>query len=138
MRLVAAALMVLTVAGCALPPGDMTENRYSDVPPKLTNKAYAGLWTGTSGPYSMSLRIDADGRGVSCTSSAGAYSVDTIKLAGDTLYFQDGSSMTLTYAEGYLYGLPPNAGMQNLRLVHDNGLVAASSYCRARLQEPYL
>lgn len=138
MRSLLSVLMVLLVSGCALSMGDMTSNRYSGVVPKPINKSYAGLWTGINDSYSITLRIDEDGRGVSCSSRNGRDSVSNLKLANGTLYLQDGTTMDLVYADGYINGVSPSSGMQNVRFFPDNGLVAASPYCRDRMQKPYL
>lgn len=138
MRSLISILMVLMVSGCALPTGDMASNRFSDVVPELLNKPYAGLWSGTNGPSLIALRIDEDGRGTSCSSWNGKDSVSNIKLSDDTLYFQDGTSMALTYADGYINGVSSQAGSQNVRFAQDSGLAQASPYCREKLQKPYL
>lgn len=138
MRSFLSVLMVLLVSGCALSMGDMASNRYSGVVPQPINKSYAGLWTGTNGSDSITLRIDEDGRGVSCSSRNGRDSVSNIKLANGTLYLQDGTKMDLVYADGYINGVSPSSGVQNVRFFPDNGLVKASPYCRNRIQRPYL
>lgn len=141
MRSLTSVLMVLIVSGvsgCALPAGDMTSNQFSNVVPKPIIKPYAGLWSGTSGSYLMTLRIDKDGRGISCSSRNGKDSVSNLKLSDDTLYFQDGTKMVLTYVDGYIDGVSPSAGLENVRFARDSGLIEASPYCRERLQKPYL
>ncbi|MBP6020417.1 MAG: hypothetical protein KA735_13075 [Burkholderiaceae bacterium] len=138
MRSIIFVLMVLIVSGCAVPMGDVASNQFSGVVPKPLNKPYAGLWSGSNGHYLITLRIDEDGRGVSCSSWGDKDSVNTLKLADDTLYFQDGTSMALTYADGYINAIPSNAGSQSIRFAQDKGLLTASPYCRDRLQKPYL
>ncbi|CAM5430767.1 J517_1871 family lipoprotein [Eoetvoesiella caeni] len=140
MKSLISVLVVLVVAGCALPADNMTSNRYSNVVQKPVEKPYAGLWSGTSGSALMTLRIDKDGRGISCSSRDGKDSVSKLKLSDDTLYFQDGTKMALTYADGYIDGVSssPSTDSQTIRFARDTGLINASPYCRERLQQPYL
>lgn len=138
MRSLISVSMVLILSGCALPANDMASDQFSNVVPKPINKLYVGLWSGTNGSYLMTLRIDKDGRGISCSSRNGKDSVNKLKLSDDTLYFQDGTKMALTYVDGYINGVSPSAGSQDVRFVQDSGLVKASPYCRDKLQKPYL
>lgn len=138
MKSLLSVLIVLLVSGCALPMEDTKGNEFSGVVPKLINKSYAGLWTGENGSDSITLRIDEDGRGVSCSSRNGRDSVSNLKLANGTLYLQDGTKMDLVYADGYINGVSPSSGVQSVRFFPDNGLVKASPYCRNIMQKPYL
>lgn len=140
MKSLISALVVLIVSGCALPANNMTSDRYSNVVQKPVEKPYAGLWSGTVGSDLMTLRIDKDGRGISCSSRDGKDSVSKLKLSDDMLYFQDGAKMALTYADGYIDGVlsSPSADSQTIRFAKDTGLINASPYCKERLQKPYL
>ena len=138
MKCLASVSLLLTLSACAIPPHDQPSDRYANVAPQRTAGSQSGLWTGTSGTRVVTLRIDDDGRGVSCSAQNGKDSDTTFKVANGTAYFADGRQMTLSYGEGYIDATPSGPSSQTIRLDRDTGLSSTSTYRRERLTKPYL
>ncbi len=138
MKIIVPVLMALVVSGCVPPSDGMRGDRFDDVTPKPVNKTHTGFWTGPKGPDLLTLRIDDDGRGVSCTTRNGKDTLTKLRISDGTLYFQDGTRMALTYADGYIDGRSLGPGSQSVRFNRDIDLSQASPYCRTQLQKSYL
>jgi len=130
----AAAAFAILAAGCTTPYEAMKNNRYGDVTPHTVPDEIAGTWTGTSGPYLMTVKLGQDGRGLSCASWQANESVNNVKYAAGRLYFPDGMQMTVGAEGGQLVAVYDQKGMEPIRLNPDTELVEASPYCRDKLR----
>lgn len=138
MKIIGPVVIALVVSGCTLPSEGTRGDRFDDVTPKPVNKAHTGFWTGPKGQNLLTLRIDGDGRGVSCTTRDGKDTLTKLRISDGRLYFQDGTRMALTYADGYIDGQSLGVESQSVRFTKDVGLTQASPYCKEQLQKSYL
>lgn len=118
------------LSGCAMPAADQLDNRYMERRNESVPEGMAGEWTGTMGPYLMSIRLLGDGTGLMCSSFNANSSVVNLKYAGGVLYFQDGTRMEIKKIGQYLNGTLPYFGNAQTKLYPDNGLAQASPYCK--------
>ena len=121
------------LSGCVMPTDDLLNNRYMEHVPEAPPAGMAGDWTGTMGPYLLTLRIDQDGTGRMCSSYLQNNSVNALKYAGGTLYYQDGTRTAANYSSDTLTILAPYFNSQPSRLVRDTGLKQAAPYCQQNL-----
>lgn len=133
MKYLALALLA-SLAGCMAPYEAMKNNQYSQVEPQPTPDQLVGTWTGTSGPYLMTIKLGPEGRGLSCASWQANESVNNVKYAGGRLYFPDGMQMTVGAEGGQLVAIYDQKGMEPIRFNPDTDLVEASPYCRDKLR----
>ncbi|WP_341667342.1 J517_1871 family lipoprotein [Alcaligenes sp. SDU_A2] len=117
------------VAGCALPTHDMADNRFAELTPELVSEGLVGAWTGSNGPYLLTLRIGQDGTGLFCSSWGERNTLGRIKFVQDRLYFQDGTKMRLSREGEGLVGNYDYLGANTVRFKMDSQLKEASPYC---------
>lgn len=126
--------VALLAGGCAMPIDDQLSNRFVEVEPEPLGAGLAGLWTGSSGPYLLTVRLGQDGRGIYCSSWNEKNTLGNLKFSAGRLYLQDGTSMHLRQQDGSLIGKASYTGAQDVRFKSDPGLVEASPYCKSNLQ----
>lgn len=125
----------LLLAGCAASPYQyMVDNRYGEIEPMPAPAALIGTWTGTNGPYLLTIRVNADGRGLTCASWHKHESVNNLKYADGRLYFPDGMELTMNAQGGRLMATYDQKGMAPMHLRPDPNLVEASPYCKDKLR----
>lgn len=132
-RVILAGIACVALAGCSLPTTDMMSNQYMDHSAEPVPAGMAGDWTGTSGPYLVTLRLNADGTGALCNSYGTSNYLQAAKYQGGTLYVQDGARLGLTHSGDTIVGMAPYSGSKPIRFVRDEGLKEAPPYCRTAL-----
>lgn len=125
--------LLITLGGCAMPTADMTNNRYMEQTAEAAPPGISGDWTGTMGPYLLSLRIGRDGSGVMCSAYHTSNAVMNLKYNAGTLYFQDGTRLTIQPSGNTLIGTSPYFGSATTTLYKDQGFAQAAPYCRNSL-----
>lgn len=124
---------LLALGGCAMPTGDMMDNKYMERIAEPAPAGMAGDWTGTMGPYLMSLRIGSNGAGVMCSAYNTNNSVNNLKYSAGNLYFQDGTRMAAQLSGENLIGTSPYFGSSTTKLYKDPGFKQAAPYCSKNL-----
>jgi hypothetical protein len=124
---------LLALGGCAMPTGDMMDNKYMERTAEPVPAGVAGDWTGTMGPYLLSMRIGSNGAGVMCSAYHTNNAVMNLKYSGGTLYFQDGTRLPIQPAGDNLVGTSPYFGSAKTTLYKDQGFAQAAPYCRNNL-----
>lgn len=130
MRFAIFLLIPLALAACASPYEDMLKNDFVLVEPKTPPTEYVGTWSGSAGPYLMTLRISEDGRGQYCYSWHTRDVIGNVKFDGSALRFQDGSRLTPRRDGDSLLTQFEDPSLPSYRLVQDPNLVEASPYCK--------
>lgn len=130
MRIFGALAVAAALSGCASPLDDMLNNRYAEIAPVAPSADIVGTWTGTAGPYLMTIQINADGRGVSCWSFLEKNALGSTKYANGRLHFQDGASYELKRSGDKLLGDSGYTGAKVVVFVPDGNLIEASPYCK--------
>lgn len=136
MRLVlVAAIVLLGLTGCAGPMDDLLGGRYSEVDPMPARPGLTGMWTGSMGPYLVTLEVEPDGTGLYCYSWNEKHAVNRLKYDGERLVFQDGSMASIIdLVPDKLIIRPDYSHASRATLRPDEGLVEASPYCAKAMQ----
>lgn len=124
----------LILTGCMAPYEAMRANNYSKVQPEPPPPEILGAWTGTSGPYLVTIKLGPDGRGLLCASWHANESVNNVKYFGGALYLPDGMRIAVGAEGGQLVGQYDQRGMEPIRFYPDLKLVEASPYCKEKLR----
>lgn len=125
--------LMATLGGCAMPTGDMTNNKYMERTAEAAPAGIAGDWTGTMGPYLLSMRIGSNGAGVMCSAYNTNNSVMNLKYSSGTLYFQDGTRLTVQPSGNTLVATSPYFGSATTTLYKDQGFAQAAPFCKSNL-----
>lgn len=110
--------------------GASLENHFAEITPKGPPQEYVGTWTGSAGPYLMTLRLGEDGRGLYCYSWHTRDVVGNMKFDGELLRFQDGGKLKVRRDGALLMTEFEDPSLPSYRLVQDPKLVEASPYCK--------
>ena len=129
--IVVAAIFVL--AACASPIDDLIDNQFTSIKTSDAKSNYVGIWTGTSGPYLVTMKINSDGRGLMCSSWTGKDQVSNLKINGNIIYFQDGAKLQISEESGKLTGRYDSIGAKDVHFVRDEQLIEASPYCKKQI-----
>jgi hypothetical protein len=113
-----------------MPTDDLLNNRYMERRQETVPVGVAGDWTGTMGPYLVTVRLAADGTGLMCSSYNTNNTVINLKYAAGVLYFQDGTRMEIAKVGETLAGKTPYFGSATTKLYPDMGLSQAAPYCK--------
>ncbi|WP_028627689.1 J517_1871 family lipoprotein [Metapseudomonas resinovorans] len=133
MRAIALFIAAATLAGCTMPFDDLRNNDFVSVQPQPAPSDIAGVWTGSAGPYLMTLIINSDGTGSHCYTWGESNVLERLKFDGNQVRIQDGSRLKV-YRSGYqLIGQAPYTGSQPINFVQDSNLANASVYCAKNL-----
>lgn len=130
----AALVLLAGLSGCLAPYEAMKNNQYAQVDPQPAPTALVGTWTGTSGPYLMTVKMGADGRGLSCASWQANESLNNVKYSGGRLYFPDGMQMAVSIEAETLMATYDSKDHAPIQLWPDPQLVDASPYCQGKLR----
>ncbi|WP_271407631.1 J517_1871 family lipoprotein [Pseudomonas sp. Q1-7] len=133
MRTITLILAAGALAGCTLPFDDLRNNDFVQVQPQPAPSDIAGVWTGTAGPYLMTLAINPDGTGSHCYTWGESNVLERIKFDGKQVRIQDGSRLKVYRSGDQLVGQAPYTGSQPIKLVQDSNLANASIYCAQNL-----
>lgn len=129
MRKIGVVLSLGLLSACAMPTSDMINNDFASVRAVSVPSGVKGKWTGSSGPYLMTISLSQDGTGLSCSAWGSKQSLGRIKYDGSQLRFQDGTRLDLALQGGSLVGRAPYTGAQNIVFVSDPDLTSADPYC---------
>lgn len=123
----AAAALTLLLAGCQLsPPSD---NKFIFIEPKAEPRL-EGIWSGTVGPYMMSLVFKPDGSGYSCWATNGKNNINRLKYDGKYIQYQEGFKQRLDkITPAALTVSTPNTLLPDYTFVKDNDLKEADPFC---------
>ena len=129
--------MVLSVglAGCQSPIQGMLNNNFVAIDPESLPESLVGTWTGNMGPYLVSLKWMADGRGLFCSSYGTADYIQKIKYSQGEILIQDGTKLQIRDHTTELMTVyaPYYAGKESL-LYADSNFQHASAYCANALE----
>ncbi|XEG74009.1 hypothetical protein QA447_07200 [Pseudomonas sp. abacavir_1] len=92
-----------------------------------------GRWTGSVGPYLMTLAINPDGTGMSCYSYGTADVLGRIKYDGAQIQMQDGAKMKAYRSGDQLIATTSYLGSKPMKFIQDNNLASASPFCAKSL-----
>ncbi len=133
MRILLGAAVIASVAGCAMPMDDMLNNQFSSVVPSAPPHELVGNWTGSSGPYLMTLVIRKDGSGLSCHAWNERNAVSRAKYRDGFVYLQDGTRMRVSSSGSGLAATTSYSGATPLNFVPDPDLREAAPFCAKSL-----
>ncbi|WP_074860541.1 J517_1871 family lipoprotein [Ectopseudomonas oleovorans] len=136
-RLLSATLAGILLTGCASPYDDLLKNEFIDVSATPVAPDYVGIWTGASGPFVMTLRIEPNGEGIGCTSSGTGDGRFLLRHRNGTIYFQSGGRVDLSREGDRLVATYPRYGMAQavVQMVADDDLKNATPHCKDALAQ---
>ncbi|MCV4287002.1 hypothetical protein OH708_03680 [Pseudomonas capsici] len=133
MRKIGVFLLFGVLGACVMPTDDMINNDFSAVRAVPAPPGMPGKWTGSNGPYLMTIFLEQDGTGLSCYGWGNKQSVGRIKFDGGQLRFQDGTRIKLARQGEKLLGRAPYTSAQDIVFVSDPELSLADPYCSKNL-----
>ena len=123
----------LILGGCATPSGDMLNNKFFEIQPD--RQVIAGFWTGAVGPYSTTIKLNADGSGVYCESFNNNEHIMNLKISNNTLYISNGARLKVQAINNQVaqfkniyFGLN-----MEYKLYKDDNLSQSSPFCKNKL-----
>lgn len=123
-------LAVATLAGCATPLDDLLEGGYSEAVAQPAPEDLVGTWTGSMGPYLMTMVVEPDGTGRYCHSWNEKNAVSRLKYDGDRIVFQDGARAEVVSVSSDQLELRPSYKHADGSVLRpDSNLKLASPYC---------
>lgn len=118
---------------CASPSSDMLNNQYNQVQATASN--LTGVWSGSAGPYAVSLKFLQDGQGLYCWSWNGRNSLEKFKVVGNQIIFQSGLKQSIFSENDRQLVLRANYfGGSSTAYSPDPLLKMASPYCEQQLK----
>lgn len=133
MRTLLLALGMILVGGCSFGTTDILNNDFGSVSPTAPPADSVGLWTGSSGPYLLTVKLESDGTGKSCSVWNDKRVVGRLKYSSGSLLFQDGTRMAVRRVGDALIGRAPYSGSRDVTFRGDPGLTSADLYCTTRM-----
>ncbi len=88
-------LLFASLTGCQSPARDMMNNNFVAISPKAVPANLVGTWTGSMGPYLVSMKWQADGYGLFCYSYGTADVLQRVKFVDGEIFIQDGTKLQL-------------------------------------------
>lgn len=133
MRAAVLALALALLAGCAM-QRDIMQNDFVGLAPQSPPADIVGTWSGSMGPYLVTMRIKPDGRGVMCSSYNDTNSMARIKFFDGRIHAQSGAQVgiksvadaSMVLHTGYYMG-------RDDQFYRDKHLKSASIYCAENL-----
>jgi len=114
---------------------DMLNNDFPSIRAVSPPTSMVGTWTGSMGPYLSTLRLDASGTGLLCSSWNGKDSISRIKFDGQQIRSQDGGRLNVARASQESMAVTaPYYGGADYSLRKDGSLTEASYFCAQQLR----
>lgn len=124
--------LVVGLAGCTSPSGDMLNNKFTTILPASTS--LQGYWSGNNGPYLVTFKFNNDGTGLMCSSYNDKNTLEKLKISDDIIYMQNGLKQTiLKISETDLTLQVKYLGSTTFNYKPDPKLINASPYCEKNL-----
>lgn len=133
MRVLLGSVVFAVLSGCAMPTDDILNNNFVSVVPTAPPPELVGNWTGSSGPYLMTLVIHRDGTALSCHAWNERNSVSRAKFRDGYIYMQDGTRMSFASSAGGVTATSSYSGSKPIHFVSDPQLSASAPYCTKSL-----
>lgn len=121
----------LFLSGCAM-NNDLLSGSFSTIEPKATD--LSGYWSGSGGPWLVTVKFNSDGTGLMCQSYNGKDILDKIKVVDDVIYNQNNLKLKITSKTSEGLTLKANYYMgATFNFTPDPLLKNASPYCENAL-----
>lgn len=128
-------LVPFLLVGCQSPIDDMINNKFTSITPENPSQQSVGLWTGSMGPYLVTIKLNQNGTGNFCYSYATSDVNQKIKFSNNQIYIQDGTKFSLEGVDRNSIQLNAKYGFgQKTTLYSDNNFKEASSFCADKLR----
>lgn len=94
-KLILGCFVAIALTGCVTPSGDMLNNKFDSQ--QGVTQQNTGYYTGSIGPYTVTLKVNSDGTGYSCESMGNSQSDRylKVKFSPDMVYFSNGGRFKL-------------------------------------------
>lgn len=126
-----AIVLSLLLSGCQLSPP--LDNKFLSVTPK-PEPALTGIWSGTMGPYMISLIFKNDGSGYACSAWKGKNTISRLKYDGKYIQYQEGTHMQVDRIDKTSLTISiPYTMTTAYNLRKDNELNLADPFCVVEL-----
>ncbi len=121
----------LVLSGCAM-NNDLLSGQFSSITPKPTN--LSGYWSGSGGPWLVTVKFNSDGTGLMCQSYNGKDILDKIKVVDDVIYNQNNLKLKVVsktneklilkadYYMGATFNFTPDPLLKNASLYCESAL----------------
>ena len=86
-----------TLSGCAM-NNDLLSGQFSSITPKPTD--LSGYWSGSGGPWLVTIKFNDDGTGLMCQSYNGKDILDKIKVVDNVVYNQNNLKLKIISKSG--------------------------------------
>lgn len=129
------AFLIAPLMGCQSISSDMLNNDFVSVRADHVPSEMQGVWTGSMGPYLVTLSLQGDGHGLYCYTYNASEAVYKAKYSQGVMVFQDGTKMEVSPLSGgrlrgrvnYLFG-------QDYTFYQDPELKEAANFCSRELR----
>ncbi|MFW2077381.1 J517_1871 family lipoprotein [Acinetobacter sp. ULE_I010] len=122
----------VVLSGCAM-NNDLLSGQFSAIKPKSTD--LSGSWSGSGGPWLVTIKFNSDGTGLMCQSYNGKDILDKIKVVGDVIYNQNNLKLKVISKTNDKLTLKANYYMgATFNFTPDPLLKNASPYCESALK----
>ncbi|WP_024694732.1 J517_1871 family lipoprotein [Pseudomonas syringae] len=134
MRIPLLTAVILTLTGCAM-QSDLANNNFPGIVPVAPPEKLVGTWSGSVGYYLVTMRFNADGKGVMCSSWNGRDSVMPLKYDGKQVRVSDSTRADVTDLSRSTFKLKVNYYFgATYTLYRDDSLSKAAPYCLKQLK----
>lgn len=117
------------ISGCAA-SSDIMNNNFPAVVVVTPPASMVGVWTGSMGPYSTTIKVDPSGAGYMCYSWNGKDVLARIKYSGSQIVVSDGSKLDVSAMTKATMQVKANYYMgASYTMYKDDALQSASPYC---------
>ncbi|WP_156343194.1 J517_1871 family lipoprotein [Pseudomonas sp. NBRC 111134] len=117
------------ISGCVA-SSDIMNNNFPAVVVAIPPASMVGAWTGSMGPYSTTIKVEADGGGYMCYSWNGKDVLSRIKYSGSQIVVSDGSKLDVGEVTKSTMQVDANYYMgASYTMYKDDELKSASPYC---------
>jgi hypothetical protein len=124
------------LAGCQSPVDDMLNNKFIEIQEQAPPSELKGYWTGSIGPYLMTIKVGADGYGVDCYSYLSEPIIGKLKYNNNFIYQQSGTKMKVKFiSDNKLVTTAEYYGTTDHVFYKDDDLKKADFLCKKALSE---
>ena len=132
-QLMASALLLL--AGCTSAVDDMINNQFASIQAETPPAEIQGTWTGSVGPYLVTMQMDESGFGKYCYSYGSSDILEKVKYNSNVIYYQNGTKTKVSASpNGSLQVTSDYYSGSTSTLFPDKKLSNSSLFCSEKLK----
>lgn len=134
LKIISSCLFISALTGCQSPMSDMVNNNFVGTSPEPVPSILESTWTGSMGPYIVSMQWKPNGYGLFCYSYGTADVLQKVKFTNGEFLIQDGTKLKLgEHSKDKMIVRSPYFSGKDSVLYADSQLRNASAYCAKAL-----